>query len=109
MTAKLRDIKMQLHARMHDAIAQQGKWLGAVVRGYFAYHAVPTNARALDSFRYHLTVLWRRTLARRSQRDNLTWDRMTKLANEWLPKPRILHPWPWQRFVVNYPKWEPNA
>ena len=30
--------------------------------GYFAYHAVPTNSRALDAFRYHVTDLWRRSL-----------------------------------------------
>ncbi|HEX4081274.1 MAG TPA: hypothetical protein VHX61_20615, partial [Rhizomicrobium sp.] len=37
------------------------------------------------------------------------WERMTKLADQWLPKPRILHPWPTQRFVVKHPRWEPYA
>ena len=27
----------------------------------------------------------------------------------WLPQPRILHPWPAQRFDVKYPRWEPSA
>jgi hypothetical protein len=26
---------------------------------------------------------------------------MTKMADDWLPKPRILHPWPSDRFAVN--------
>ena len=43
MRAKLREVKAQLRGRMHDAIPEQGKWLKAVVTGYFAYHAVPTN------------------------------------------------------------------
>jgi len=30
--------------------------------------------------------------------------RMTKLAAGWLPEPRILHPWPEQRFVVRNPR-----
>jgi hypothetical protein len=30
----------------------------------------------------------------------MTWDRITRLANDWLPKPRILHPWPQARFAV---------
>src|ERR1700730_10952102 len=34
-----------------------------------------------------------------SQKDGFTWDRMTKLADGWLPAPRILHPWPEQRFA----------
>ena len=34
-----------------------------------------------------VTDLWRRTLRRRSQKDRLTWDQMTKLVDDWLPKP----------------------
>ncbi|SPK70593.1 putative RNA-directed DNA polymerase (plasmid) [Cupriavidus taiwanensis] len=104
MQAKLRQIKEQLRRRMHDSIPVQGHWLRQVVRGYFAYHAVPTNARALVAFRYHVTHLWRRALRRRSQKDAMTWARMTRLANDWLPKPRIQHPWPSERFAVNHPR-----
>ncbi len=109
MRTTLQEIKAQLRARMHDAIPAQGRWLKAVVTGYFAYHAVPTNSRALGAFRYHGTNLWRRTLRRRSQKDGLTWERMAKIAAEWLPRPRILHPWPAQRFAVKHPRWEPSA
>jgi len=52
MKAKLRNIKETLRRCMHRPIPEQGKWLGRVVRGYFNYHAVPTNARALDVFRH---------------------------------------------------------
>ena len=47
MRAKLREIKEELRRRMHQPIPEQGRWLGQVVRGFFAYHAVPTNTRAL--------------------------------------------------------------
>jgi group II intron reverse transcriptase/maturase len=104
MRARLKELKAQLRERMHDAIPEQGKWLKAVVTGYFAYHAVPTNSRALGAFRWHVTDLWRRTLKRRSQKDGMTWDRITKIATAWLPPPRILHPWPNQRFAVKYPR-----
>lgn len=109
MRATLQEVKEQLRKRMHDSIASQGRWLRSVVRGYFAYHAVPTNSRALGAFRFHVTNLWRRTLRRRSQKDGFTWERMTKLAAEWLPPARILHPWPDQRFDVKYPRQEPGA
>src|ERR1700747_3103950 len=109
MRAKLREIKETLRQRMHQSIPTQGKWLGRVVRGYFNYHAVPTNGRALDVFRHHVTDLWRRTLRRRSQKDRITWARMTKLADDWLPRPMILHPWPSDRFAVTHPRWEPYA
>ena len=94
---------------MHDPIPSQGQWPRQVVTGFFAYHAVPTNADGLAAFRYHIMVLWVRTLTRRSQKDRTRWDRINKLADQWLPKPRILHPWPNQRFAVKHPRWEPDA
>ena len=104
MRATLQEVKVWLRLHMHDAIADQGLWLRAVVRGFFAYHAVPTNSRALGAFRYHVTQLWFRALRRRSQKDGMTWDRMAKLAAEWLPSPRVLHPWPNHRFAVKHPR-----
>src|SRR5436189_289072 len=109
MRAKLKMIKAEMWRRMHLPIPDQGKWLCFVVNGYFNYHAVPTNARALHVFRHHITDLWRRTLRQRSQKDRMTWERMTQLANDWLPKPIILHPWPSDRFAVTHPRWEPYA
>src|ERR1700678_1769666 len=43
MRIKLRALKGELKRRMHEPIPMQGRWLGQVVRGYFQYHAVPTN------------------------------------------------------------------
>ena len=94
---------------MHYSIPEQGKWLGQVVRGYFNYHAVPTNSKSLQRFRYRVTDLWRRALLRRSQKDRTTWDRAARLAAAFLPAVRILHPWPDTRFAVNHPRWEPSA
>ena len=109
MRAKLREIKEAMRRRMLQPIPAQGKWLRQVVRGYFNYHAVPTNAHALAVFRHHVTDLWRRTLRRRSQKDRMTWERMTQLVSDWLPEPIILHPWPSDRFAVTHPRWEPYA
>ena len=77
--------------------------------GFFAYHAVPTNFLALEAFRLHTTRIWRRVLRRRSQKDGFTWKRIEKLAADFLPTPRILHPWPSDRFAVKHPRWEPYA
>jgi RNA-directed DNA polymerase len=109
MRAKLKEIKTKLRQRMHDSIPAQGKWLGQIVRGYFNYHAVPTNSPALAAFRHHVMGLWRSTLRRRSQKDHTTWERMLQLVDDWLPKPAILHPWPSARFAVRHPRWEPYA
>jgi RNA-directed DNA polymerase len=109
MRARLQVIKEELRQRMHQPIPDTGKWLTQVVSGFFAYHAVPTNGAAIGAFRYHVTILWHRSLRRRSQRARLGWERMKKLADGFLPKPRILHPWPSDRFAVKHPRWEPSA
>jgi RNA-directed DNA polymerase len=107
--ATLKEIKRELRRRMHQPISEQGKWLRQVVTGFFAYHAVPTNSRALHVFRHHVADLWRRSLRRRSQKDRMTWDRIGRLADDFLPQARILHPWPHARFAVRHPRWEPSA
>jgi RNA-directed DNA polymerase len=90
--------------RMHQPIYQQGKWLGHVVRGYFNYHAVPTNFRSLVTFRTEVAKRWRRALSRRSERGDLNWVQMNELIAEWLPRPRIRQPWPTLRTAVLYPR-----
>jgi len=109
MQAKFKEIKEELRRRRHQSIPQQGAWLKQVVAGFFAYHAVPTNSRALRAFRIGVETLWWRSLRRRGQRDRTTWERMRKLVEGWLPEPRILHPWPSVRFAVKHPRWEPYA
>jgi len=109
MRAKLQAIKQELRRRRHQPIPVQGKWLRQVVKGYFNYHAVPTNSQALAVFRLLVTKLWQRSLRRRSQKDGTTWQRIVRLANDWIPKPFILHPWPEKRFAVTHPRWEPCA
>jgi len=104
MRATLRKIKEELRRRMHEPIPEQGGWLKQVVRGFFAYHAVPTNGPALRAFYYHVTRLWLRTLRRRGQKDRFSWQRMQRLAVDWLPQPRILHPYPDKRFAVMHPR-----
>ena len=109
MRAKLQAIKQELRRRMHQPVTAQGKWLGQVVSGYFNYFAVPTNSPAMATFRTRIVELWRRSLARRSQRGATTWSQITQLAHDWLPRTRILHPWPRTRFAVTHPRWEPYA
>jgi group II intron reverse transcriptase/maturase len=104
MRAKLQAIKAELTRRMHWPIPNQGKWLGYVVNGYFNYHAVPTNYRALVRFRDEIIRRWKRVLSRRSQNGEVNWARMIEIADRWLPRPRIRHPWPAQRFAVRYPR-----
>jgi RNA-directed DNA polymerase len=99
--AKLRALKGEMRRRMHLPIPEQGRRLASVLRGHHNYYAVPDNAEALQAFRYHLSWHWYNALRRRSQKTRLTWERMYRLSDRWLPTPRILHPWPDDRFAAN--------
>jgi RNA-directed DNA polymerase len=90
MRGKLIDIKQQLRQRMHDPVAETGKWLKSVVQGYFNYHAVPGNTDCLRVFRWRVTRLWRQVLIRSGQRGYLNWARMRRLEERWVPSPRVL-------------------
>jgi RNA-directed DNA polymerase len=98
LRAKLHAVKRELRRRMHLPIPEQGQWLASVVRGHLAYYAVPGNIEAVDAFCDQATRHWYKALRRRSQRASLNWQRMHRLAQQWLPSPRIIHPWPDARF-----------
>jgi group II intron reverse transcriptase/maturase len=102
MRATLQAIHKALRRRMHHDVAQLGRWLRAVVQGWFNYYAVPGNSHVLSVFRTQVSRMWLHTLRRRSQRGHRrwTWARMTPLIDRWLPRARILHPYPNQRLVV---------
>ena len=104
MTAKLRDIAAKLRRRMNDPIEQTGGWLTQVVRGYFNYHAVPGNLRRLYAFRRETARYWLFTLRRRSQRNRWTQERFDVLVKHYLPYPKVLHPYPLDRFCAKYPR-----
>ncbi len=104
MRAKLLELKQQLRRRMHEPVAQTGQWLRSVVQGYFNYHAVPGNTDSLSAFRYRVIRLWRTMLIHRGQKHHLTWARMRKLADRWIPHPRVLHPYPRVRFDAIHPR-----
>jgi group II intron reverse transcriptase/maturase len=97
---KLLAVKREMAKRMHLPIPEQGRWLASVLSGHNRYYAVPDNIEALAAFRKGIVRHWLKTLRRRSQRHRLSWKRMGHLADQWLPQPRILHPWPEQRFAA---------
>ena len=97
---KLLAVKREMARRMHQPIPEQGHWLASVLRGHYNYYAVPDNIEALRAFRERLIRHWLRTLRRRSQKSRMSWERMGRLADRWLPQPRILHLWPEQRFAA---------
>jgi RNA-directed DNA polymerase len=102
LLAKLKEVKIALRRRMHQPLAEVGRWLRSVVQGYFNYHAVPGNLASLRNFRYEVRKRWLRAIRRRSQRSGNTWALLERFAARWLPVPKILHPYPLLRFDAKH-------
>lgn len=109
MQRKLRSIKVDLKRRWHDPIQETGRWLSSVLRGHYQYYGVPFNYAALAQLRARVLCLWFRRLRKRSQRSRVDWPRMATYAKRWLPTPRILHPYPSERFDRLHSRQEPSA
>jgi hypothetical protein len=108
MATKLKSIRQELRRRLHDSIAHTVKWLQAVVRGYFQYHAVPRNEKRLKAFRHEVLHMWLWQLRRRSQRTRWTWNKFQEKLGSLLPEVEILHPYPDVRFALTHPKFGLN-
>lgn len=99
-TAKLKEVYTELRRRMHWKIPEVGRYLGSVLRGHYQYYGVPHNYKAIETMRRAITWLWYQVLRRRSGKDRTTWERVNRLSSRWLPKPKIVHPYPNQRLRV---------
>jgi group II intron reverse transcriptase/maturase len=103
LAAKLAEVKAETRRRRCLPIPDQGRWLASVVRGHQAYYGVPGNYRAVHAFRTQVTRHWHQALRRRSQKTSITWPRMNRIVQHWLPLTRITHPFPEARFAATHP------
>ncbi len=101
---KLQAVKRELIKRMHDPLEDVAKWLASVIRGFANYYGVPGNAKAPREFYAQVGRLWFWVIRRRSQkaRQRWTWDRFYRLQQRWIPRPRIVHPYPIVRFDAKH-------
>jgi RNA-directed DNA polymerase len=100
MQAKISEIKEELKRQMHNSVQETGQWLKSVVTGHYRYYGVPGNCDAMNSFRYRISQRWKYSLERRSQKGIITWEKMNKLIDRWLPRPKIYHKYPSERIGV---------
>ncbi len=101
---KLKAVKAELIKRMHDPLEDVGAWLASVIRGFTNFYAVPGNMKAPREFYTQTGRLWLWVIRRRSQkaRCRWTWERFYRLQQQWLPRPRLVHPYPSVRFDAKY-------
>lgn len=99
MRSTLKAIRRALLRRMHEPIPAVGRWLRRVVQGDLDYHAVPGNVDRLDAFRMDVSRAWLHAPRRRGQRGRMPWTKFGRLLERYLPRVRLLHPYPHQRFA----------
>ena len=104
LNRKLKEIKLELIRRINEPLPNIGKWLGSVVRGFTQYYAVPGNMDAVREFYTQIGRHWHWVIRRRSHkaRQRWTWERFYRLQERWIPRPRVVHPYPGERYDAKY-------
>lgn len=98
---KLKEIKAAMKRCRDRPVKEQAAWLRSVLMGYFRYYAVPGNLHTLKQFHTEVVRLWYKTLKRRSQKTRKAmWAWLTRQVRRWLPRPKVMHPYPNQRLTV---------
>jgi RNA-directed DNA polymerase len=89
---------------MHEPVPKVGEWLKRVLDGHYQYFGVPGNWASLGLFRERIARYWGRFLRRRSQKGKVSAIRLGRLFTRWLPRPRVVHPYPEQSFAATHPR-----
>ena len=93
MKAKLQEIKQELRRSMHQPIPSREDGCS---RSSPATSTITRCRPMLGTDRVpiprHQSLAAHATAAK--PKGTATWERITRLADDWLPKPLILHPWP---------------
>lgn len=77
----------------HEPLKEQYRALRSKLRGYYQYHGIRCNYKALETVFEHTLYAWRYWLSRRSHKSYINLEKFTIsiLSKYSLPKPRIIH------------------
>lgn len=101
---QIKAVQAGLRLRMHDPIGVTLKWVKSVLTGHMNYYSVPGNLISVLRFREEVVKRWFKMLLRRSQRHQITWEKFGPWVRRFLPKVRVVHPYPDVRFRARYSK-----
>jgi RNA-directed DNA polymerase len=88
----LRKIAAWCRKNRHEPMTEQCHKLGQKLRGHCAYYGITGNARAIQAFRYRVTLIWHKWLGRRHRRGSLSWATFTGFLQRCpLPQATVVH------------------
>jgi len=92
-TRALKRIKEWCRLHRHASLPAQQRTLSQKLKGHFAYYGISGNAQSLSRFRTLVQKIWRKWLARRSQKArSMNWERFQRMLKDYpLPPPRAIH------------------
>mgnify|MGYP001604521392 FL=1 len=94
LSRSLRRVYEWLRSRRHWKIREYWPTLVKKMVGHYGYYGITGNYDRLHAFFERTKRLWRKCLARRSQRSRMNWARMERVLRRYpLPPPRIVHAW----------------
>lgn len=92
LSRALRSIALWCRYHRHEPVAWQHAQLSRKLRGHYAYYGITGNGRSLSCFLHAVERIWRKWLARRSNRAKLLWARFAEfLKQRPLPPIRVVH------------------
>ena len=92
LSRALRNIKQWCRRSRHEPVAWQHTQLSRKLRGHYAYYGITGNGRSLGRFLHAVERIWRKWLARRSNRAKLLWARFNAFLKRYpLPPIRVVH------------------
>jgi RNA-directed DNA polymerase len=90
LTRILRRLNEVCRKIRHDEPSEQWRKLKAILNGFYSYHNVSLNRRAVWRIAYHATKAWHKWLNRRDQKGKVTWETFTEVWQKRFPLPMPL-------------------
>jgi group II intron reverse transcriptase/maturase len=91
-TRAVRAVTVWCRRNRHRPIVEQHRTLCQKLRGHFGYYGITGNSTALSRFRYEVSRIWRKWLARRKRGERYPWERFDRLLDRYpLPRAFAVH------------------
>lgn len=90
---KVQNMKKWMWERMHTPVGDLIKELNPKLRGHYQYYGITDNSRSIKNFHRVTEATLLKVLRRRSQKDNMTWDKFLKILEH--------HPIVYPKIYVN--------
>ena len=90
LSAKMTNMKKWMWENMHTPIPTLVAKLNPKLRGHYQYYGITDNTRSIKKFHYETMRTMLKVLRRRSQKDNMTWEKLLNILEYYpLVKPAI--------------------